>query len=441
MSSHIAIDYLAFPSRSLEGAIQVPGDKSISHRAIILGSVAEGVTCINGVLKSEDIATTINVIRNLGVQIDDENEQIFVHGVGKHGLQASNGPLNFNNSGTSVRLMTGLLAGQEFNSILIGDESLSSRPMGRIVQPLMKMGSDISCSAQGTLPIQIRGGKRLSAISHEMPVASAQLKSCLLIAGLYAQGTTNIYEPGVTRDHTERMLATFGLKVSVKKNCIGISPQTLQAATINIPGDISSAAFFLVAASICPGSDLILKNVGINATRSAVIKILILMGADIDVVGKKEGGEIEPIADIRVKHSHLKGIVIPDELVSVAIDEFPIIMVAAAYAKGKTVLKDAVELRVKESDRIEAIANGLKKIGIDVTSREDGMTVIGGVPKGGEVDSFGDHRIAMAFTIAAANAKAPIKILDCINVNTSFPNFLEIASSIGINVKPKINDN
>jgi 3-phosphoshikimate 1-carboxyvinyltransferase len=433
MPKNSHIDYISLPTQSLKGSVQIPGDKSISHRAVIFGAIASGITKISGLLKSADTISTINVFREMGVQFDETQEHLMVHGVGLNGLKAPTKSLDFGNSGTSVRLMAGLLAAQNFDSTLTGDASLSQRPMQRIIEPLMKMGAKLQYSEQGTLPINITGGNTLKAISYQMPVASAQLKSCLLLAGLYASGKTTICEPSITRDHTERMLLEFGGDIRIEENCFEIQAGKLEAKEIVVPGDISSAAFLIVAASICPGSDLILKNVGFNPTRNAVVEILSMMGADIQVDIQNDRG-VEPVADIRVQYSQLNGIKIPSSLVPIAIDEFPIIMIAAACARGETVLTNAGELRVKESDRIDAIASGLIKLGIDVITREDGMTVTGGILRGGIVDSHGDHRIAMAFAIAASIAKEPVKILDCMNVNTSFPAFIEVATSIGLKI-------
>lgn len=434
MSSTTFIDYLSSPSGSLCGTINIPGDKSISHRAVIMGSIANGITHINGLLKSADVVSTINVFRDMGVCIDESNDELVIHGVGLHGLEEPANALNFGNSGTSVRLLTGLLSAQKFDATLIGDDSLSQRPMRRILEPLLKMGAKFHSSDQNTLPIHINGNNSLNGIIYRLPVASAQLKSCLLLAGLYAKGKTRIIEHSITRDHTERMLIEFGGNINVNKEYVEIKSGALSARKIQIPGDISSAAFFLVAASICPGSNLVLKNVGINPTRDAVIEILRRMGATIEVK-MINVNDVEPIADIRVQYSSLVGIKIPEDLVPIAIDELPVIMIAAAFAKGDTELVNATELRVKESDRIEAIAVGLKNLGIDVTTRDDGMIVTGGKLNGGEVHSYGDHRIAMAFAIAASNANETIKILDCVNVNTSFPTFIESSSSIGLNIR------
>ncbi|MEX2353491.1 MAG: 3-phosphoshikimate 1-carboxyvinyltransferase [Gammaproteobacteria bacterium] len=428
------IDYISSPAGPLLGQFRVPGDKSISHRAIIFGAIAEGITRVKGFLDSEDIIATENVFRQMGVVIDRHEDSMTIHGVGLHGLEPPGQALYFGNSGTSVRLLSGVLAGQGFDTELTGDASLMTRPMRRVVEPLRLMGANIDCSEKGTLPLQIRGTGGLRAISYTTPVASAQLKSCLLLAGLYADGVTRITEPAVTRDHTERMLPGFGVQVTSAENITELHPGPLQGADIRIPGDISSAAFFLVAASICPGSDIILENVGINPTRDAVIAILKLMGADIEIM-ISNAHSVEPVGDIHVKYRPLTGIRIPSELVPIAIDEFPAILIAAACARGKTELIDAAELRVKESDRIEAMADGLQRLGIKVETRSDGMTVHGGRLEGGEVSSYGDHRIAMAFAISALRATTPVTILDCINVNTSFPDFTGVCNNAGMDIR------
>ncbi len=433
MQSQKRTDYLSFPVPSLKGRIRVPGDKSVSHRAIIFGAIAEGETHVTGFLDSADTIATADVFREMGVRIDRSADELTVHGVGLRGLQAPSRPLYFGNSGTSVRLLSGVLAGQQFNSELIGDESLMQRPMRRVVVPLQEMGAAVECSETGTLPMQIRGGRKLSGITYATPVASAQLKSCLLLAGLYAEGRTTIIEPAVTRDHTERMLPGFGGKITRTGNTVTLQPGRLQGTEVQVPGDISSAAFFLVAASICPGSEIVLENIGMNPTRHAVIEILRLMGADIRVetIGKDR---IEPVANIHVTYRPLVGIEIPSHLVPIAIDEIPAILIAAAYAKGDTVLRDAAELRVKESDRIEAMADGLARLGIKAVTRPDGMIVTGGSLHGGTIESFGDHRIAMAFAVSAIGATTPVRINDCINVNTSFPGFVPMANSVGLNI-------
>ena len=428
------MDFLSQPiSTPLSGHLKVPGDKSISHRSLMFGAIAEGRTRIRGMLESEDTIATLNAFRMMGVEVERNDDEIIVNGVGLHGLQAPIQALDLGNSGTSVRLLAGLLAGQNFDSELCGDPSLMKRPMRRITTPLQEMGADIQCSDTGTLPISIRGGRSLRGIKYEMPVASAQLKSSLLLAGLYASGKTCIKEPQVTRDHTELMLSHFGCPVETQNGLICVSSHPLRAKEVHVPGDISSAAFFMVAASIVPGSDITLEKVGLNPTRHAVLEILRLMGADITTKNHNDDSG-EPVADIRIKASKLSGIRIPQNLVPIAIDEFPVIFVAAAYAEGETVLEGAAELRVKESDRIEAMASGLCKIGIDVKDYKDGMSVKGGRPIGGEVESFTDHRIAMAFAIAGLASQEPIRIRDCINVNTSFPGFIDCANHVGTNI-------
>ena len=427
------INYLCYPAGPLQGRLRVPGDKSISHRAIIFGAIADGDTTVNGLLESADTIATADVFREMGVHIENQDGRVVVHGAGIRGLKSPRQPLYFGNSGTSVRLLAGVLAGQPFNSELIGDKSLMQRPMRRIVGPLREMGADIQCSETGTLPLRIRGGNRLQAINYQMPVASAQLKSCLLLAGLYANGITRIIEPGLTRDHTERMLPAFGCKITRDGDTIALTPGSLKSTSIDVPGDISSAAFFIVAASICPGSDVVLERVGINPTRHAVIEILERMGADIRIETLEHIGA-EPVADIHIKYRPLNGIKIPPSLVPIAIDEFPAILIAAASARGVTILSEAAELRVKESDRIEAMADGLGRVGIEVATSRDGISVTGGTITGGVVNSFGDHRIAMAFAAAALHASNPIKILDCVNVNTSFPDFVNIGASVGMKI-------
>lgn len=430
-ASPSSLDFLTRPGGPLRGVLRVPGDKSISHRALMLGAIAEGDTQVSGFLAGEDTHATLAALVQMGISVERPSAtEIVVHGAGLHGLRAPAGPLYLGNSGTSARLFAGLLAGQEFDTELTGDPSLTHRPMRRVVDPLLAMGARISCSAEGTLPMSIRGGARLNAREHSLPVASAQLKSALLLAGLYATGTTCVREPAVTRDHTERMLEHFGCPVSRDGARICIKPRPLQGRRVHVPGDISSAAFFLVAASVVPGSDLLIEQVGVNPTRSAVIDILRAMGADLEIAEKRDSA-VEPIADIRVRHRALHGISIPRRLVSIAIDEFPAILVAAAFADGVTTLSGAEELRVKESDRIAAIADGLRAIGIQSETAPDGITVCGGAPAGGSVDSRGDHRIAMAFSIAGLAAAGPVTARDCRNVDTSFPGFAGAMRGIG----------
>ncbi len=419
------------PAGPLRGELRVPGDKSISHRAVMLGAIAAGTSRISGFLAGEDTLATLRAFQHMGVSIErPEATTLEIQGVGCNGLRAAPGPLDLGNSGTSVRLLAGLLAGQAFDSELVGDASLMQRPMGRVVDPLRLMGAGLSCTQAGTLPLKIRGGARLHGVEFAMPVASAQVKSALLLAGLYAEGDTCVIEPAPTRDHTERMLRQFGVDVRSDGGRICVSRQPLRATDVQVPADISSAAFFLVAASIVPDSDLVLRGVGINPTRAAVIDILRAMGARIEVLSSGTTTN-EPVADLHVRHSPLRGINIPVELVPIAIDEFPAILVAAACAEGITVLAGAAELRVKESDRIAAMAAGLQALGITVEPRTDGMSVSGGELRGGTVDSLGDHRIAMAFAIAGCRASGAVEITDCANVNTSFPGFAGCLRSIG----------
>ncbi len=426
--------FVCSPGGKIAGSLRVPGDKSISHRSIILASLARGHSRIRGFLQGEDSLNTIRAFRAMGVAIERDDDRVEVEGVGMRGLQAPTTDLDMGNSGTAMRLLLGLLAGQDFDSRLVGDASLSSRPMSRVIDPLRSMGAVIESSDGGRAPLRIRGGNRLAAIDYEMPVASAQVKSCLLLAGLYAEGDTRVREPAPTRDHTERMLRGFGCRVDTDGADIRIAGgQSLSACDVDVPADISSAAFFLVAASIAPGSDLELRHVGVNPTRIGVIEILRLMGADIEVTNLREIGG-EPIADIRVRGTELRGIDIPVELVPLAIDEFPVLFVAAANASGETRLAGAEELRVKESDRIQVMADGLAALGVDARPQTDGIIIQGGPYGGGRVDSRGDHRIAMAFSVAALRAGGEIEIDNCANVNTSFPDFANLAGEAGIGI-------
>ncbi|RRW46117.1 bifunctional prephenate dehydrogenase/3-phosphoshikimate 1-carboxyvinyltransferase [Pseudomonas luteola] len=430
------LTYIANPGGSLSGRVRVPGDKSISHRSIMLGSLADGTTEVEGFLEGEDALATLQAFRDMGVVIEGPtNGRVTIHGVGLHGLKAPAGPLYLGNSGTSMRLLSGILSAQAFDTTLTGDASLSKRPMNRVADPLREMGAVIETAEQGRPPMTIRGGQKLKGIHYDMPMASAQVKSCLLLAGLYAEGETSVTEPAPTRDHTERMLQGFGYPVTVEGNVARVrSGSTLTASRIEVPADISSAAFFLVAGSIAENSELVLEHVGINPTRTGVIDILRLMGGDITLENQREVGG-EPVADLRVRSATLKGIEIPEALVPLAIDEFPVLFVAASCAKGRTVLRGAEELRVKESDRIQVMADGLKILGVSATPTPDGIVIEGGSMGGGEVESHGDHRIAMAFSVASLRASAPIRIRDCANVATSFPGFLELAAKAGVRVK------
>ncbi|WP_301839554.1 bifunctional prephenate dehydrogenase/3-phosphoshikimate 1-carboxyvinyltransferase [Pseudomonas sp. JQ170C] len=427
--------FLANPGGQLSGRIRVPGDKSISHRSIMLGSLAEGTTEVEGFLEGEDALATLQAFRDMGVVIEGPHHgRVTIHGVGLNGLKPPPGPIYLGNSGTSMRLLSGLLAAQPFDTVLTGDASLSKRPMNRVANPLREMGAVIETAAEGRPPMTIRGGHTLKALTYTLPMASAQVKSCLLLAGLYAEGKTTVTEPAPTRDHTERMLRGFGYSVKVDGPTASLeSGGTLTATHIEVPADISSAAFFLVAASIAQGSELVLEHVGINPTRTGVIDILRLMGGDITLENQREVGG-EPVADLRVRGAQLKGIEIPEHLVPLAIDEFPVLFVAAACAEGRTVLRGAEELRVKESDRIQVMADGLLTLGVKCEPTPDGIIIDGGPIGGGEVHGHGDHRIAMAFSVASLRATAPIRIHDCANVATSFPNFLALCAEVGIRV-------
>lgn len=427
--------FMIQPGGRLTGKIRVPGDKSVSHRSIMLGSLAKGVTEVSGFLEGEDNIATLNAFRAMGVEIEGPKRgRVTIHGVGLHGLSAPTEDLYLGNSGTSMRLLAGLLAAQDFDCTLTGDQSLSTRPMRRVTTPLTEMGARIETTAQGTPPLNIHGNPGLKGIRYDMPVASAQVKSCLLLAGLYAKGMTCVTEPAPTRDHTERMLTGLGYPVHREGNQICVrGGGELTATNIDVPADISSAAFFMVGASIAPGSDLLLEHVGINPTRIGVINILREMGAHIELQNEQTVGG-EPVADIRVHGSRLRGIRIPEDQVPLAIDEFPALFVAAACAEGETILTGAKELRVKESDRIQVMADGLKILGIDARPTEDGMVLQGGPIGSGTVHSHGDHRIAMSFSMAALQANGSISIEDCANVNTSFPGFVQLASGVGLDV-------
>jgi len=429
------IRYSVQPGGSLNGEIRVPGDKSVSHRSIMLGSLAEGVTRISGFLEGEDSLATLQAFRDMGVQIEGPFDgKVTVHGVGMHGLKSPDKPLDLGNSGTSMRLLSGLLAGQGIDVTLVGDASLSSRPMRRVTEPLAMMGAAIDTTEKGTAPLHIKPVEKLEPMHYDMPMASAQVKSCILLAGLYAEGQTCVTEPAPTRDHTERMLRGFGYQVKTSGNRVCLEGGgKLKATDIDVPADISSAAFFLVGASIAENADLTIRHVGMNPTRIGIINILREMGANIEVLNETEVGG-EPVADLRVRSTQLKGIRIPEEQVPLAIDEFPVLFVAAACAEGETVLTGAEELRVKESDRIQVMADGLQTLGVDAEPTPDGMVIRQSIIGGGEVDSHGDHRIAMAFTIAALRASGQITIDDCANVNTSFPGFSDLVSSIGLDV-------
>ena len=420
-------------SKSLKGEITVPGDKSISHRAIMLGSIAEGNTTIKGLLKGEDNMATLKAFRQMGVRIDEhENGTVAIQGKGLHGLTEPQDVIDAGNSGTTIRLLTGLLSGQNFFSVITGDQYLRKRPMKRVVEPLAQMGAKIFGRENGNkAPLAIIGSK-LKGITYNSPVASAQVKSAILLAGLYADGGTTVTEPTISRDHTERMLKYFGVKIEQKATSVSISSgQKLLGKEIVVPGDISSAAFFMVAALITDGSELLIKNVGINPARTGIIDILKKMGGQLDILDKREVTG-EPVGDILVKSSRLKGIEIKGEIIPRAIDELPIAAVAAAFAEGTTTIKDAKELKVKETDRIESMTSELRRIGVKVTPLPDGMTIEGGKrPMGNDsCNSWGDHRVAMSMIVAGLSSGKGITISNTDCIDTSFPGFMELLESV-----------
>lgn len=427
--------FIVNPVITLSGKLKVPGDKSISHRCIMLGSLANGVTEVSGFLQGEDALSTLKAFQKMGVDIQRDGNKLKIYGVGLNGLRQANVPLDLGNSGTSMRLMTGILAAQNFDSEVIGDASLSKRPMARIINPLTKMGAIIE-SNKGSPPLKIKGGQTLIGINYDLPVASAQVKSCVLLAGLYAQGKTCVSEPEITRDHTERMLKGLGYQVEINNNKICLTGGSqLTATKIQVPSDLSSAAFFIVAAAIAPKADVTLTGVNVNPTRTGVIDILRLMGGKLTLLNKREiGGEL--LADIRIQSSNLKGIQIPTEFVPLAIDEFPAIFIAAACAEGETTLTGARELRVKESDRIQVMADGLNILGIKNQVLADGIKIQGGSfqKPNACIESHDDHRISMSFAIASARCKHSMQINGVDNVATSFPDFPKLANSIGMNI-------
>lgn len=434
------MEFKVNPGGSLSGSHRVPGDKSMSHRSIMFGALADGVTHVKGFLEGEDSLATLSAFRAMGVEIGGPNKgELTIHGVGLNGLKQPSAPLDLGNSGTAMRLMAGLMAGQNFPVILTGDESLSKRPMGRVADPLRLMGVDIETEEGGCPPLRINGSGAVNAIHYDMPMASAQVKSCVLLAGLYAKGETSTTEPAPTRDHTERMLKGFGYPIRVEGATATLQGRgRLTSMEIDVPADISSAAFFMVAATIAGNSDITLNHVGMNPTRIGVINILQQMGADITINNECTVGG-EPVADLRVRSSLLHGIYIPEDQVPLAIDEFPVLFIAAACAKGTTTLTGAEELRVKESDRIQVMVDGLRSLGVNIEGTEDGAVIVGnpaaGVFSGGRVASHHDHRIAMSFAVAALRATGPIFIEGCDTVATSFPNFVELATAAGFDIQ------
>jgi 3-phosphoshikimate 1-carboxyvinyltransferase len=429
------VDWVSAAGGPLRGEIAVPGDKSVSHRALMFGAIAEGVSHIRGFLEGEDTRATAAILGKLGVRFETPapGERI-VHGVGLHGLRGSPDVLDCGNAGTGMRLLAGLLAGQAFDSVLVGDESLSRRPMRRVTDPLEAMGASIETN-DGKPPLRIRGGAGLKGITYEPPVASAQIKSALLLAGLYADGFTEVVEPHPTRDYTESMLKAFGWPIEYSPGRARLEGgHALRAVDVDVPADFSSAAFFIVAACIVPGSELRLKAVGLNPRRTGLLAALELMGADIRVENERTSGG-EDIGDLVIRHAPLHGVALPLEIVPDMIDEFPALFVAAAVAEGMTTIRGAAELRVKESDRIASMAHGLKACGVLVDELPDGAIIRGGTIGGGSIDSHGDHRIAMSFAIAGLVASAPIAIGDCANVATSFPGFMELANGVGFRLR------
>lgn len=428
--------WIARKGQPLQGSLTIPGDKSVSHRSVMFAALADGTSHIEGFLEGEDTRATARIFSQLGVRIETPSpSQRIVHGVGIDGLKAPQAPLDCGNAGTGMRLLAGLLAGQSFDCTLIGDESLSGRPMRRVTGPLSQMGARIDTQDDGTPPLRVHGGQTLHGIDFASPVASAQVKSAVLLAGLYAQGETSVTEPHPTRDYTERMLSAFGVDIAFSPGKARLrGGQRLRATDIVVPADFSSAAFYLVAASIIPGSELRLKQVGLNPRRTGLLHALRLMGADITEENPAEQGG-EPVADLVVRYAPLKGARIPEALVPDMIDEFPALFVAAAAAEGQTVVSGAAELRVKESDRLAAMATGLRALGMQVDETEDGATLHGGVRLGsGTIESHGDHRIAMAFAIAGQISDGGVRINDIANVATSFPDFDGLARSAGFNL-------
>jgi len=427
------LDWTSAPAAPLRGDVRVPGDKSISHRAIMLAAIAEGTSRITGFLEGEDTRATARAFAQMGVRIEAPQPDVrVVHGVGLHGLQASSGAIDCGNAGTGMRLLAGLLAGQAFDSTLSGDESLSRRPMRRVIEPLERMGARIESNPGGLPPLHVHGGHKLAGIDYALPVASAQVKSAILLAGLYAGGGTIVREPHPTRDYTESMLRAFGWPVEYGAGWARLNGgHRLQGLSVAVPADFSSAAFFLVAASIVPGSRLVLRDVGVNPRRTGLLTALRLMGADIETTNERRIGG-EAVADLGVRHAGLRGIDVPLELVPDMIDEFPILFVAAAAASGTTRIRGAAELRVKESDRIAVMAAGLRALGVRVAETPDGAIIEGGRIGAGEADSRGDHRCAMSLAVAGAAARGEVRITDCANVATSFPGFVELATGCGL---------
>ncbi|MEE4161593.1 MAG: 3-phosphoshikimate 1-carboxyvinyltransferase [Woeseiaceae bacterium] len=426
--------FIVNPSRLGGGKVTVPGDKSISHRAVMFGAIADGRTEVRGFLDGEDCLATVAAMAAMGVTVSRPSAtELVIEGVGRDGLAAPAADLDLGNSGTAMRLMTGLLAGQAFDSTLTGDASLSSRPMGRVIRPIEAMGGQIA-SRDGRPPLRVSGGRRLHGIEYALPVASAQVKSAVLLAGLYAEGSTVVTEPAITRDHTERMLRAMGVSVTGRDGRIGLTGgQRLTGTDVSVPADLSSATFVMLAVLLAEDADVLITNVGVNPTRTGVIAILRGMGADIRLERERTLGD-EPVADIRVRSGQLEGGAVDPDLVSLAIDEFPALFVAAAAARGETTFSGLAELRVKESDRIAAMASGLRALGVEVRETPDGAIVTGGTFRGGVLDSHGDHRVAMSLALAGTVAEGPVTVNDVAPVDTSFPGFAELMRSLGADI-------
>jgi 3-phosphoshikimate 1-carboxyvinyltransferase len=417
------------PAPPLRGELRPPGDKSISHRALIFGCLAEGETRIEGLLEGEDVLATLAACRQLGLDARRDGDAWVLRGTGANGLRAPAGPLDMGNSGTAMRLLAGVLAAQPFDSVLVGDESLSRRPMNRIVRPLEQMGAQIDTAEGGTPPLRIRGNPGLRGIDYESPVASAQVKSCLLLAGLYASGRTSVREPFLSRDHTERMLPAFGVDLAGDRAVNGGS--RLRGATLRVPADISSAAFFMAAAALVPGSDLLLRDVGLNATRDGIVGVLRAMGANLEIGPLRESGG-ETVGDVRVRYAgRLRGAAIDEAQVPALIDELPVIFALAATCDGTFRLRGAAELRVKESDRLAVMACGLQRLGVAVEEYPDGLDIHGGAVGGGTVDGAGDHRCAMSFCVLGQVASAPVTVTGAHNIATSYPGFCDDLARLG----------
>jgi 3-phosphoshikimate 1-carboxyvinyltransferase len=428
------VHYLVNPSLLAGGSVAVPGDKSISHRALMLGAIADGESVVTGFLQGEDCKATLAALRAMGVQVDVlDQTTLRIKGAGMHGLTEPATILDMGNSGTAMRLFSGLLCGQPFTTVLAGDASLMRRPMGRVIEPLKQMGAGID-SGNGLPPLTIHGGRKLRGIRYVLPVASAQVKSAVLLAGLYADGDTSVIEPAPTRDHTERMLQFLGVSLQVENGRIRMpGRQSVRSADIDVPGDLSSAAFVMLAALIAEDCEVRLEGVGMNPTRHGVVEILRQMGAAIGIENCTSRG-LEPVADIHVRSSSLRGIEVDPALVSLAIDEFPVLFVAAAAARGDTRFAGIGELRVKESDRISAMAEGLRRLGIPVQEFDDGALIRGGAFTGGVVDSHGDHRVAMSLAVAGTVARSSVTVMNTDTVDTSFPGFVECLRAVGADI-------